>query len=416
MMLDPDSVRQNDLRGGISPWSQKLLQRERPPVNRDFSCEILVVGAGITGSLAAEHLASQGHQVCVIDRQRPGFGSTTASTAMLQWEIDRSLSDLTDLYGFDRAANVYRRSFGAVSGLAELVNAQKLSCSMRHRRSLYLSAGEVGARELLAEHELRMRAGLPGDFLDHKTLLHEFGIHREAAIYSIGSADADPLLLSQALLEAAASQGAALFDAGAENYDSSGQMVIVELDDGHVIEAKQVVLATGYVMPDILTSSLHKIASSWAIATPPQHPQALWRDGALIWEASDTYNYARTTRESRIIIGGEDDEQVIEPEARDLLMPQKAKTLLNKLNTLWPGAALAAEFVWSGAFGTTSDGLPLIGRVPGHPRIHAAYGYGGNGITFSYLASRMIAASIAGHNQPWFDDFAIDRDEPKAVS
>lgn len=415
-MLDPEIVRQNDLRGGTSPWNQKLLQQQRPSVNRDFNCEILVVGAGITGSLAAEHLASQGHQVCIIDRQRPGLGSTTASTAMLLWEIDRSLSDLTDIYGFDQAANIYRRSFAAVSGLAELVNSRGLACGMRHKRSLYLAADDVGARELLAEHELRVRAGLPGDFLDHRMLLQEFGIHREAAIFSIGSADADPLLLSQALLAAATAQGALLFDAGAESYDSSGQAVVVELDDGHVIEAKQVVLATGYVMPDFLASDLHKIASSWAIATPPQPPGALWRDGALIWDASETYNYARTTPDSRIIMGGEDDDQVIEPEARDRLMPEKAKTLLNKLNALWPDATPAAEFVWSGAFGTTSDGLPLIGRVPGHPRIHAAYGYGGNGITFSYLASRMIAASIAGNDQPWFDDFAVDRDEPKLAS
>ena len=71
------------------------MQPVRPFVDRDFRCEILVVGAGITGSLAAEHLAAQGHEVCIIDRQRPGLGSTTASTAMLLWEIDSSLNDLT---------------------------------------------------------------------------------------------------------------------------------------------------------------------------------------------------------------------------------------------------------------------------------------------------------------------------------
>ena len=59
------------------------------------------------------------------------------------------------------------------------------------------------------------------------------------------------------------------------------------------------------------------------------------------------------------------------------------------------------------------DGLPLIGRVPGYPGIHAAYGYGGNGITFSYLAAQVIGELIAGRDRPWFDDFAIDRDRPK---
>lgn len=392
------------------------MQPVRPSVNRDFRCEILVVGAGVTGSLAAEHLASQGHEVCIIDRQRPGLGSTTASTAMLLWEIDSSLNDLTAMYGFERAANIYRRSFGAVSGLTELVNTHSLACGMRHKRSLYLAAGKVGARELKAEHELRMRAGLPGEYLDHLTLLEEFGLYREAAIHSIGSADADPLLLCQALLNVATMHGVKVFDASAENYDNSGQAVIVELDNGHVIEAKHIVLATGYVMPEFLTSSLHKISSSWAIATPPQRASAIWRDGALIWEASENYSYARTTRDNRIIMGGEDDDEVIEPEARDRLMPAKAETILRKLNGLWSHAEPVAEFVWSGTFGTTTDGLPLIGRVPGHPRIHAAYGYGGNGITYSYLASRMIAASIAGNNQPWFDDFAIDRDAPKEIS
>lgn len=392
------------------------MQTSRPPVERDFRCGVLVVGAGVTGSLAAEHLAAQGHEVCVIDRQRPGFGSTAASTSMLMWEIDRSLSDLTAMYGFERAANIYRRSFAAVSGLAELINALHLPCGLRHKRSLYLAAGNIGARELKAEHELRMRAGLPGDYLDHLTLLEEFGLYREAAIHSIGSADANPLLLCQALLDVAKAQGAEIFDASAENYDNSGQAVVVELDNGHLIEAKHVVLATGYVMPDFVTSDLHKISSSWAIATPPQSQGDLWRDGALIWEASQNYCYARTTQDDRIIMGGEDDDQVIEPEERDRLMPAKAEALLHRLNGLWSQAEPVAEFVWSGTFGTTMDGLPLIGRVPGHPRIHAAYGYGGNGITYSYLASRVIAASIAGNYQPWFDDFAIDRDPPRIAA
>jgi glycine/D-amino acid oxidase-like deaminating enzyme len=50
--------------------------------------------------------------------------------------------------------------------------------------------------------------------------------------------------------------------------------------------------------------------------------------------------------------------------------------------------------------------------VPGHPRLYAAYGYGGNGITFSYLASRLIGRLIAGHNERWYDDLAIDRPMP----
>lgn len=416
MMFNPESARHDDLRGGTPPWGQHPQQSARPTVDKDFRCEVLIVGAGITGSLAAEHLASQGRHVCIIDRQRPGFGSTLASTAMLLWEIDRSLTELTEIYGFERAANIYRHSMAATNGLFELVTTQGLPCGFRQRQSLYLAGNEIGERELLAEHNLRKRAGLPGDFLDHRALGREFELFREAAIVSPGSADANPLLLSKALLAAAIQKGAVLFDAEALTYDNSGNAVVVGLDGGRAIEASHVVLATGYVMPDFMASDLHKVASSWAIATPPQPPGAVWRDGVLIWEASENYSYARSAPDGRIIIGGEDDDTIVEPDARDALMPAKAEAIRAKLYALWPKATNTADFIWSGAFGTTSDGLPLIGCVPGHPRIYAAYGYGGNGITFSYMASRIVAALIAGNNRPWFDDFAIDRDAPKIVS
>jgi len=262
---------------------------------------------------------------------------------------------------------------------------------------------------LLSEHALRERAGLPGNYLDYRTLRHEFGITREAAILSPGSADADPLCLAHGMIAIAGARGAALYDAEAVAYDSSGTGVAVTLDNGHVIEAERAVLATGYVMPDFIQTPLHKTSSSWAIATPPQRPGRLWRDGVLIWEASEHYLYARTTADRRIIIGGEDDESLIDPAARDAVMPQKSRTILDKLKVLWPNAEASADYVWSGAFGETEDGLPLIGTVPGHPRLYAAYGYGGNGITFSYLASRLIGRLIAGHHERWYDDFAIDR-------
>ena len=54
----------------------------------------------------------------------------------------------------------------------------------------------------------------------------------------------------------------------------------------------------------------------------------------------------------------------------------------------------------------------MIGAVPGARNLFAAYGYGGNGITFSYLAAELIGGLIAGQASPLLDDFAIDRAFP----
>ncbi len=409
--LDPDLTGQKDLRGGMSPWGGAAAHPHRGRLTESIKTDVLIVGGGITGSLAAQHLAALGMDVCVVDREQPGLGSTTASTAMLQWEIDCPLAELTNYYGFDQAASIYRRSLAAVQGLTGLVQSLQIPCLYRPRSTLYITSDDGSSSELLAEYDLRQRAGLPGQFLQHRDLLSNFGIDRAAAILSPGSADADPLLLSWGLLKTAIGQGAKLIDAMATAYHASSNAVVVETDGAFVIEARHVILATGYVMPDFVGSALHSTASSWAIATEPQRDENLWPGGELIWEASESYLYARTTRDGRIIIGGGDDETV-DPAARDAKSPEKEAFLIDSLRRLWPAADPTIAYSWSGAFGETEDGLPLIGEVPGYPRMLAAYGYGGNGITFSFMASRILAALCGGQRESWFDAFALDRPSP----
>lgn len=411
MDISPDTTH-DGLRGGYPPWRQQQRAAGVPTLAQNMRCDVLIVGGGITGSFMAEHLSAIGHQVCVLDRERPGLGSTAASTAMLLWEIDASLVKLTELYGFERAAEIYRHSLRAVAGLKRLVESSGLQCGFSVRNSLYLARAGAPPRELLAEHELRTRAGLPGTYLDHRRLLLEFALAREAALVSPGSAEVDPVLLSQALLARAGGQGASVFDGEAISYETARRGVLVGLDNGCAIEAGKVVLATGYVMPEWLSAPLHATASTWAIATPPQPPGTLWRDRALIWEAGENYCYARTTTDNRIVIGGEDDPSLIDQTVRDDAMAAKTAALLGKLAGLWPTATARADFQWSGAFGQTEDGLPLIGPVPDRPDMFAAYGYGGNGITFSYMASRMIGRMIAGAGEKWFEYLAVDRPMP----
>jgi glycine/D-amino acid oxidase-like deaminating enzyme len=407
-ILEADDTEQADLRGGRSPWFATSAHPPRRAIGENLKCDALVVGAGITGALVAERLTRQGLDVIVIDRELPGRGSTAASTSMLLWEIDRPLHELSEAYGFERAARAYRASRDAVAGLKSLVWRLGIACDMRDKNSLYLAAGENSA-DLVEEHRWRARAGLPGDLLDHAALLDRFGFARAGAIISPGAADADPMKLAHGLLRTSLAGGARLFEADAVAFDAAGRSVNVGLAKGREIEARSVVLATGYVMPDVVRSTVHAVSSSWAIATAPQ-PQNLWDDGTLIWEDAKDYLYARTTRAGRIIIGGEDSTEVVEPDARDRLISEKSRILAQRLAALWPAAKPDIEYRWAGTFDTTHDGLPLIGPVPRVKGVYAAYGYGGNGITFSFLAARLIGDLIAGKTSPLLVDFAIDRD------
>jgi hypothetical protein len=162
-VLDSEDTEQAELRGGQSPWYATTKQAARLHLSDNIKCDALIVGGGITGSLIAERLTRQGLDVVIIDRELPGRGSTVASTSMLLWEIDRSLTQLTEIYGFDRASRAYRASLDAVAGLRSLVRHLGISCELRDKQSLYLAVDDTG-KKLLREHELRERAGLPVSF------------------------------------------------------------------------------------------------------------------------------------------------------------------------------------------------------------------------------------------------------------
>ena len=55
------------------------------------------------------------------------------------------------------------------------------------------------------------------------------------------------------------------------------------------------------------------------------------------------------------------------------------------------------------------DSLPLIGRDARAAHCLAAYGYGGNGITFSALSATMLSAQLAGERHPLARICALDR-------
>ena len=59
-----------------------------PSLDRSLSTEVAIMGGGITGALVAYHLSKAGIPCILLDKRKIGMGSTCASTALLQYEID----------------------------------------------------------------------------------------------------------------------------------------------------------------------------------------------------------------------------------------------------------------------------------------------------------------------------------------
>ena len=91
-----------DLRSGCSFWLLKNgILADYPSLKHDESCEVVILGGGITGALVAYYLTQEGVETILIDKRDIGAGSTAASTALLHLHLGRKNHD-ADIFRFDR--------------------------------------------------------------------------------------------------------------------------------------------------------------------------------------------------------------------------------------------------------------------------------------------------------------------------
>ncbi|MGQ2933577.1 MAG: NAD(P)/FAD-dependent oxidoreductase [Sphingopyxis sp.] len=408
-MSRASATHHRDLRTGQSIWSA----RRRPAIaaqqlTRDIACDVVVVGAGVSGALIAEALSDAGLNTVIVDRRGPAEGSTAASTAMLQYELDTPLSLMAERIGREKAERIWRRSRQSVDALRERTERLDLAVDGATRGSIYLDGAVLDAGGLAIEADARRRAGFEVELLKPAAVQERYGIKGRHALIGFGNYSADPRRLTAGYLNVALARGARLYSpVDICDIVPTGDGVTLVSARGPAIRARHAVMATGYEMMKGIPRKGNKIISSWSIATRPQ-PRAIWPTAAMIWEAADPYLYIRTTPRGEIICGGED-EEIGDAELRDAKLPDKAATLSLKLAALLPGVDATPTYSWAGSFGDSPVGTPTIGRIPGMPNCYAAMGYGGNGITFSMMAAQILRGLICGYGDPDADLVSFHR-------
>jgi glycine/D-amino acid oxidase-like deaminating enzyme len=395
------------LRTGRSVWSATShAHLKMRSLHRDMRTDVAIIGAGISGAFMAHALSRISRDVIVIDRREPGYGSTHASTAMLQFEIDTPLTKLAEEKVSDSANRAWLRSYRATQDMMRLIRREEIKCGFGERSALYLAGDEMGWRGMQKEAQARNRIGLKCAFLTGKELRARFGIARSGAILSKGAAIADPVALSRHLLKIATSRGVRLYSpVNVKRVMATSHGVVIDAGE-HFIEAKRVVFCMGYETVNGLPSHGVQITSSWAAATPPHASYPGWLDKTLVWEASKPYLYLRTSPDGRLIVGGEDAE-LDSPSYRANTLSLKAHRLKTKMRKLFPDLEIEWSHVWAGAFGESDDGLPVIGPVPDLPNCFAVLGAGGNGTVYALIAAQMMPGFLRGEVPADADLFAF---------
>ena len=381
-----------------------------PSLRDDLDTEILIVGGGITGSLIAHQCIKDGYKTTLIDRREIGHGSTSATTAMLQYEIDIPLYQLIDLIGEKAAVDSYWACYKSIDDLKEIVKEVKSDCGFKKKESLYFAAFKKDVNGLKKEFEARKKIGMPVKWLEAEEIDLKYQIKNSyGGILSEQGGSIDAFQLAHDILAFNHKKGLKIFDKTdikKATYLENGVHVITE--HGSTIKSKKIIYCNGFESTEIIKDNFVKLLSTYAMVGERFEDDQSHLNDTLFWNTAEPYHYMRTTDDNRLLIGGED-EDFVNADKRDLLLNDKSDKLTKYLKKILPNYDFKMDFVWAGTFGETKDGLPYIGEHPNFKSTYFVLGFGGNGITFSVIGMKLVSEMLRNKKHALADYFKFRR-------
>ncbi len=366
------------------------------------TADVVVVGAGITGSSAAFQLSQRGLKVAVVEKRFIAAGSTGKSSAIIRQHYSNEITARMAFFSlgvFSSFADVVGGDAGFVrTGFAVLVE----------------SKDRIGLSENVAMHQ---RLGIETRIITSEELRGLdpgiAGAEAVAIAYEPNSGYADPSSTTTSFIQAAKRYGAELYQGVRVTgiRAVNGRVVGVETTEGLITTpavvnctnawAEEIGNMVGVALP--VQASRHQVAS---FQRPM--PQA---QGRLA--AADFVNhiYYRPEGGSLTLVGSIDAaeaEHKTDPdhynESADYEFIEDAA---QRIRNRYPFMDYAlGRGGWSGIYGVTPDWHPIIDEVPPGSGFFVAAGFSGHGFKLGPAVGVMIADMVARTSEP---TAALDR-------
>jgi glycine/D-amino acid oxidase-like deaminating enzyme/nitrite reductase/ring-hydroxylating ferredoxin subunit len=390
-----------------SLWKAESEPLPFPPLQKDASCDLLVVGSGIAGLSSAYEAARFGAKVIVIDRGDITGGMTARTTAHLVTEIDDRYSELIRAVG-ERSARIYHESqVAAVTRIETICHDEGIDADFT-RLSGYLVAGSTSDQsELDEEFDACRKLDVEVEWSDQAPIPLPAGTQ---ALKFPNQGSFHPLKYCAGLALAIQKHGSKLYSHTAYvSHDEDSEGIIIKTEAGQTIRARAALFATNSPVSDRVSIHTKQVPMrTYVIAG--QVPSGSVED-ALIWDTQKPYHFVRlqpaTDGKDWLIVGGEDHRTGTANDMGDRFARLEAWTREH-----FPSFS-GTEYRWSGQVMESFDFLPFSGR-DGSDRIYVHSGDSGQGMTNGVAGALNFIALYRNHKSHFAELFDPAR-KPKSA-
>jgi glycine/D-amino acid oxidase-like deaminating enzyme len=370
-----------------SLWRQFKKPFSYPVLYGPAEADVVILGGGLTGIIAAYLLKDSGLSIAVIEAEEVGYRASGSTTAFLMELLDTDAGELSHLYGERKAKQILDSHRDALSFYEDVSGKESIQCEFA-RTPLYAYAHtRKEARSLRDETEVLVRLGRLAQWRKDDALL----LRNEGYMVLPDQAKLHPLKFLFGLTKRVCESGVAVFE-----------HTRVAVPD---IKAKWILAATHFPPSPQPLRLYFKKAAYLTYVIETEFPPGTLPEG-LFEDTQNPYHYMRVDRKEesdRVLVGGADHRMDIH------LSDERAFRALRKyLEMILPQKPYRPVRQWKGMIVEPGDGLAFIGPVSASRTFYAT-GYSGNGLTYAVIAAQLFRDRVLGRRTGLADVYAADR-------
>jgi len=365
-----------------------------------LTADVVVIGGGFTGGAAAYALAHAGLDVVLLEAECLATGATAGSIGAVLPVPDAALIDVEKDAGKRPARVVFAELRKSALDLAATLKRLGVKCDLAATSLLVNAPFTNDAACLKKELAARKALKLDGLWLSPEASRRELATETQGAMRVRDAAVLHPVRAALGLAEAARAKGARIFEQTRVKKTTFTRKDATVVFTGGSITTRGVVVATGTPGPVFHQLDRHvRTARGYAVVTEPLTPAMRKLVGArraLYTEGTESPRFLRWLPGNRALFAGLTGPDIDGP-LRAAAVRQRANQLMYELSTIYPAiSGLRPEWAWDFTHYETVDGLPVIGPHRNFPRHYFALGRARHGVSFAWLASRVLLRQYQG--------------------
>lgn len=354
-----------------SKWKSDLENSKYPSLKEDITCDVLIIGGGLTGLNTAYFLNDSNKKIVLVERNYLGSGASTRSTAKINY-----LQDILSKISDDNIDNYLNSQLEARNLLVNIIKKNKIKCDLEKKKSYLFGNTEKEISDIKKIEKVLTRNNI-----SYQVEKLPIDIENKYSIYVNDTYTFNPALYINEIKKLL--KNINIYEKTNIESIEKGNNYYVAYTENNKIKAKKIIMASWYpffVKPYFFPIKVHLEKSYLScFETKNKHNITGINLSKNVKSFQYTKDYFIYLINSHILCNGDNKDNF--------------KDLINK----------KPQFVWSNIDIITNDHMPLIGEI--QDNLYLGTGYNTWGNTNSTLAGKILSDIILKKDNKYIEIF-----------